>query len=249
MLPTGRRRVLPVIGLALAATGLELAASETTTAQTAASAPPPPPGATSLATLTGRLAKAPRRRDFKAVPRILTSPEQWDHEALSELLAYAAGPKQAWDNTDIAGRWLNLMANAMDAQVLSFRHADFLAVSATHATAQLALHDDYVWEKYQFAKVTNGRFKTNTLGAPAAPAAEDITIPSLMRRGAVFLACHIALWERAGALIAAGTNPDGLSREALAAELTNHLIPGVVLTPGAVGTLPELQDAGFRYIA
>ena len=140
------------------------------------------------------------------------------------------------------------MANAMDAQVLSFRHADFLAVSATHATAQLALHDDYVWEKYQFAKATNGKFKTNTLGAPVAPAAVDITIPSLMRRGAVFLACHIALWERAGALIAAGTNPDGLSREALTAELTNHLIPGVVLTPGAVAPCRNPRIAGFRYI-
>jgi hypothetical protein len=33
----------------------------------------------------------------------------------------------------------------------------------------------------------------------------------------------------------------------LAAELTNHLLPGVVLTPGAVATLPELQRAGFQY--
>ena len=36
-------------------------------------------------------------------------------------------------------------------------------------------------------------------------------------------------------------------RDALAADLTNHLIPGVVLTPGAVATLPELQQAGFYY--
>ena len=35
--------------------------------------------------------------------------------------------------------------------------------------------------------------------------------------------------------------------QALAAELTNHLIPGIVLTPGAVGTLPELQQSGFHY--
>ena len=42
-------------------------------------------------------------------------------------------------------------------------------------------------------------------------------------------------------------DPDKLSREALVAELTNHLIADVVLSPGAIGTLPELQAAGFCY--
>jgi hypothetical protein len=46
---------------------------------------------------------------------------------------------------------------------------------------------------------------------------------------------------------ATNTDPDRLTVPQLAAELTNHLIPGVVLTPGAVGTLPELQQAGFAY--
>ncbi len=45
----------------------------------------------------------------------------------------------------------------------------------------------------------------------------------------------------------ADINPDKLSREAMAAELTNHLIPGAVLTPGIVGTLPEFQLAGFFF--
>jgi peptide-methionine (S)-S-oxide reductase len=34
---------------------------------------------------------------------------------------------------------------------------------------------------------------------------------------------------------------------AIAAELTNHLIPDVVLTPGAAATLVNLQQAGFAY--
>ena len=29
---------------------------------------------------------------------------------------------------------------------------------------------------------------------------------------------------------------------------TNHLIGGVVLTPGMAGTIPELQQAGFHYL-
>ena len=68
-----------------------------------------------------------------------------------------------------------------------------------------------------------------------------------MKRGVVFMSCHNAIWEQAAGLIKADVNPDKLSHEALAAELTNHLIPGVVLTPGAVGTLPELQRAGFYF--
>jgi len=48
-------------------------------------------------------------------------------------------------------------------------------------------------------------------------------------------------------MIATEVNPDELAHDALAGELTNHLIAGVVLTPGIVGTLPELQRAGFNY--
>ena len=40
---------------------------------------------------------------------------------------------------------------------------------------------------------------------------------------------------------------DALRIAALAAELTNHLVDGVVLIPGAAGTLPELQQVGFHY--
>ena len=59
--------------------------------------------------------------------------------------------------------------------------------------------------------------------------------------------CHNSIWEQSDALIRNGSNPDGLSHEALAAELTNHLIPDVVLTPGAVATLLYFQEAGFHY--
>jgi hypothetical protein len=61
------------------------------------------------------------------------------------------------------------------------------------------------------------------------------------------MSCHNAIWEQAAKLIETGANPDKLPIDALAAELTNHLAPGIVLTPGAVATLPELQRAGFAY--
>jgi len=168
-----------------------------------------------------------------------------------------------WDNTDIAGPWLNEMRNSINTQIFSFGHKDFLEVSATHGTAHLALFDEMMWEKYQLAAIAGAKFQSNSLIVPkAAPAAlsdkEDPdspfgplgdTVPALQERGVVFLACHNAIWDLAERLITSGKNPDHASHEVLAAELTNHLTDEVVLTPGIAGTILELQQAGFRYAA
>ena len=221
-----------------------------------------PPGARTLSELNARLAKAPRRRDFKTVPMILNDPSQWDHEALSEVMAYKGAPKQAFDNSDIAAPWLNLMRNALNGQIWSFRHPDCLVVSATHGTAHLALYDQAMWDKYQLSTIAGDKFKTNTLilkRRPAAPIPRTTKVPKgrsprttaqfrrSSSRGVVFLACHNAMWELSEKLIAAGVNPDKLTPDAMAAEFTNHLIPDVVVTPGIVATLPELQRVGFFY--
>lgn len=223
-----------------------------------------PSGAATLRDLTARLAKAPRRRDFKSISMILNDPAQWDHEALSEVIGYKGGPKQVWDNTGLTGPWLNLMRNSMNGQVWSFRHPDFLCVSATHGPAQLALYDQAAWDKYQLAKLAGGKFPTNTLAREPAASRKDPAdyeasdgvfssagsgIIVLQRRGAVFTACHNAIWELAAHLIAAQVNPDHLSHEQLTADLTNHVLPSVIVTPGAVATLVELQRAGFTYAA
>src|SRR6202035_2299278 len=251
----GRRFALMTMGLGMVAGAAGLAALH----DGAASAAEPsllPPDARSLEELTARLSTAPRRRDFKTAPMILNNPDQWDHAALSEVIAYRGTPKQVWDNTEIAGPWLNIMRNSLNAQVWSFRHPDFLVVSATHGTAHLALFGPATWEKYQLAKLTGGKLQSNTLtaeqkGAAADPedyenpegafSPHDNSIPALQRRGVAFLACHNAIWEFAERLIATGVNPDESTHDVLAAELTNNLIAGVVLTPGIVGTLPELQ--------
>jgi hypothetical protein len=255
----GRRNALQFgLGAAAALGAVPLLAS----ASTEAVASSAPPGADDLKALTERLARTPRRRDFKTVPMILSSADQWDGEALSEVLAYKPATKQVWDNTDIGSPWLNLMRNSVNVQVWSFKHPDFLCVSATHGTAHLALYDQAMWDKYQITKLAGDKFKANTLiderkAASADPvnyedpngvfSPDNNSIPALMRRGVVFMSCHNAIWEQAAGLIKADVNPDKLSHEALAAELTNHLLPGVILTPGAVGTLPELQRAGFHY--
>jgi hypothetical protein len=259
---TGRRAALQTFSLGIAAGTIGLVGAAPYVAQAATSALLTPPGARELNALMRRLANAPRRRDFKAVPMILTNPTQWDHEALSEVIGYRPAEKQVWDNTDIDALWLNLMRNALNTQVWSFRHPDFLAVSVTHGAAHLALYDQATWDKYQLTRFAGDKFKTNTLiedrkAESVDPAnfedpmgvfsAADNSIPALMRRGVVFMSCHNAIFEQAAALIKMDVNPDKLSHEALAAELTNHLIPGSVLIPGATGTLPELQQAGFHY--
>ncbi len=253
------RRRMALIAMGATAGGLIMAQTSVTAAESKSWMPD---GASSLRALTDRLAKAKRRRDFKTVPMILVDKDQWDHEALNEIIAYKGSPKQVWDNTDLDGPWLNLMRNSLNAQIWSFKHPDFLAVSATHGMAHLALFDQATWDKYQLAKLGAGKQTSNTFiieqkAGSADPknfedpngafSPHDNSIPALQRRGVVFLACHNAIWETAEKLMNAGLNPDNLSQEQLSAELTNHLVDGVVLTPGAVATLPELQLAGFQY--
>ena len=252
----GRRQA--ILGLAAATTGAALLAvggnADAATTHEASSA--------GLQALIAQLARAPRRRDFKTVPMVLDDSGLWDAAALNAVLAYRSAYKQVWDNTEIGSPWMNLMRNSLNAQVFSFHHPDFLAVSATHGSAHLALYDQSMWDKYKLADLAGADFKTNTLivakeGSLDASAHQDPkglfgsagnTIPTLQKRGVVFMACHNAIWEQTGKLQEKGVNPDKLSHEAMAAELTNHLIEGVVLTPGIVGTIPELEHAGFGYV-
>ena len=161
---TGRRQALQKFGLGVAAGAVTLAASGARALAAPTMALLMNADAGALCTLMERLSKAPRRRTFKTVPMILTQPAEWDHEALSEVLAYRPSPKQVWDNTDIASPWLNLMRkSSFNAQIWSFKHPDFLAVSATHGSAQLALYDATIWDKYGLSKMAGEKFKTNTL--------------------------------------------------------------------------------------
>ena len=135
-------------------------------------------------------------------------------------------------------------------------------MSGTHGPAHLSLYDQETWDKYQLAKIAGGNIQATRLSlspqrhlidpadfqsADGAFSPKGNNIAVLQRRGVVFLACHNAIWELAARLITADQNPDHLAADALAAELTNHLIPGAVLTPGVVPTLVKLQLAGYVY--
>ena len=255
---TNRRQSLLGLGMAVAAT-----AGFARSADASPEAPLAAKGAKTLEALHAHLAKTPRRRDYKSVPMILDNRDQWDAEALDAVLHYAGGPKQSWDNTDLAGPWLNVMRNSMNSQIISFKHPEFLCVSATHGTAQFALYDDVLWEKYQVgSKLLGGKPDKNSFivlpeGASHDPANYEDTkgafsapgnsVTTLQKRGAVFLVCHNAIWEHCQRLISMEINPDKLTIDEMCAEISNQLIPGTILTPGAVGTLVELATAGFSY--
>jgi hypothetical protein len=249
---TDRRSAIAAIGAGLVMSGLvetAHAAGESTAGE-------------NLREFSKHLAAIPRRRDYKAVPMIADKRDLWDAVALDAVMAYNGGPKHVWDHTDIAGAWLNGMRNTLNAQVYSFNEPNFLCVSGTHGRAHLALYDQSTWDKYQLAKIAGGNISSNTFivmpamasndpadiqsaDGPFSPKGNNVAI--LQRRGVVFLACHNAIWELANRLVTSGQNPDHLSIDALTAELTNHLIPNVVLTPGVVPTMVNLARAGFVY--
>jgi intracellular sulfur oxidation DsrE/DsrF family protein len=216
-----------------------------------------PGGAATLASLTQRLAAAPRRRDFKRVPFLVDEPQFWDHEAAAELLAYRGKPTQVWENSDIGAAWPGLMRESLNGQVFAFRNADFLSVSATHGSAHLALFNQAMWDKYALAEKTGGVATRNTFivekpGVGPTDDHHDIAgfygamnnnIFSLQRRGAVFVACHDSVHAIARGLQAKMSQ----DADVIAADLTNNLIPGAVLVPSVVAFLPQLQRAGFTY--
>src|SRR3979490_542793 len=128
---TGRRDVLGTFAMAMATGAIGVASAGAKPAAAGVESTFAPPGATHLDALKKRPAQAPRRRDFKSVPMILDNPEQWDHEALTEVLSYRPAPRQVWDNTEIGSPWLSMMRNAPNSQTGSFKHPDFLTVSVT----------------------------------------------------------------------------------------------------------------------
>jgi hypothetical protein len=73
---TGRRAALQSFGLGLVAGAVGLATAGFGVAQAAVPPALTPTGAGQLNALMERLAKAPRRRDFKTVPMILTDPKR-----------------------------------------------------------------------------------------------------------------------------------------------------------------------------
>ena len=224
-----------------------------------ADAEPSLAGRGKLSELDYDLATLPRRRGFQTVPFILNDKDLWDHEAAEALLSYSA-PRQMWEASELASPWLSLMRESANSQIVSFGHEDFLAVAAVHGGAHLAMFTQAAWDKYKLATKTDGKFTSNTLiiEKPGVSPTDDIqnvdgfygpnnsNIVTLQRRGMVFVACHDSIHAISRGLRG---NPDSssVSTDEIAADLTNSLLPGVVLVPSVVALIAELQRAGYSY--
>ncbi|WP_050406533.1 hypothetical protein [Bradyrhizobium embrapense] len=207
-----------------------------------------------------RLASAPRRRSFGSVPLVVTSVEQWDHEAASILLSYGNRARQVWECTELGAPWLNLMREALNGQVFAHGNPGFLAAGAVHGSAHLALFDQTAWERHGLARLAGGvattnsyfesRRKTSRSDSLQDPMGfygpENNNIATLQDRGMVFIACHDSIHAIARNLTRLDRG-DVADADALAADLTNHLVSGTVLVPSVVAFLVELQRFGFTY--
>ncbi|MGX4804899.1 thiosulfate dehydrogenase [Bradyrhizobium guangdongense] len=206
------------------------------------------------------MAKAPRRRDFKTVPFMVTRSDQWDHEAAELVLAYRNRALQVWEATEIGAPWLKLTREALNGQVFAHGDPGFLAVAAIHGTAHLALFGQKAWDKNNLAALSGSTASTNTFVAAKAgtSASDDLqniagyygpannNITTLQQRDMVFVACHDSIHAISRNLCHAG-HGEACSSDEFPADLTNHLLPGAVLLPSVVAFLVELQRAGFIY--
>lgn len=253
---TTRREVFQAVGKG----ALALSISAVIAGQAGAATPQDSPNSAALSDLTRALAELPRRRGFEKVPFILNETGLWDHEAAGEVLSYQGSRRQMWEATDLAGPWLNLMRESLNGQVYSHGNKDFLAVAATHGSAHLALFTQKAWDKYNLAARSGGKFASNTLVVEAKGVTPDDDIQkvegfygpnnnnivSLQRRGAVFIACHDSVHAIARGVQATPAFSQ-TSADEIAADLTNELVPGVILVPSVVAFIAELQSAGFSY--
>jgi intracellular sulfur oxidation DsrE/DsrF family protein len=248
-----RRAAFRMLGMAAgAAAALKIAPAAASPGDAAL-----PTGAQTLEALTQRLAAAPRRRQFTRVPFLVDVPDLWDHEAAAEVTSYQGRPRQVWENSDIAAPWINLMREALNGQVFAHHNPDFLEVSATHGNAHLTLFGQAMWNKYPLADLsghitTNNHYIVEKAGVAPTDDRHSIdgfygaannNIITLQRRGVVFLGCHDSIHAIARMLHA----KVGADADVIAADLTNNLIPGVVLVPSVVAFLVELQRNGFTY--
>lgn len=195
-------------------------------AETGASAPPAPSGEWDLSWVD-RL-KAPHRQVFD-------SPDIAEGTALHQAYIWMKGYAQVYHAAD---QDLN--------PVLVFRHKGVPVVVG-----------DSIWDRYQLGKRYKLKDPTTGKDARRNPFMQlkaddkyvmvwpDGGLDTLIGRGAVVLACDLALHAMAGQL----AEKSGGDASAVKQELLAALVPGVTVMPSGVFAVARAEEAGCRYIA
>lgn len=127
------------------------------------------------------------------------------------------------------------------------------AVIGAHGSAVPLVFQDSVWERFGLGE----RFDVQDprTGAPArrnvfarredgGVVPPDVSIEALQQRGVIFLLCNNSLKRLTATLSQAGFG----AQEAVRAELTEGLLPGVEVVPAMVVALNLAQERGLSYV-
>lgn len=114
---------------------------------------------------------------------------------------------------------------------------------------------DAMWAKYKLGEAlniidpaTNAPLVRNWFahpqpGDPVADGSPESSIDALLKRGVVFLLCNNAVQRWSGRLEKQGL---GTAAE-IHADLTSHVVPGVVIVPNVLIAMTKAHERGFGY--
>jgi hypothetical protein len=144
---------------------------------------------------------------------------------------------------------LNTAYNVKDSEI----NTVFTLYGALNSTMLFAF-SDAMWAKYNMGAAL--KFNDHKTGQPATRnvwrsdpqvlgmmLAPPASIESLQKRGTLFLACNNALNLWAGLLAQANK----VETPAVVADLKANMLPGVILVPGMVVSIQQIQDKGIAY--
>lgn len=209
---------------------------------------------------------------ISANAEFLFNTTNWQAASFQQLLKQPFDAKQMFDVTAIDdGSAFDHMVNALNGLQFGFGiPADKIKIiGAFRAKATFLNFSDSLWEKYrigELAKVddpktgkpaTRNIYYASAAGNPPkyasqdpnneASAFQDASIQALQSRGVQLLACHIALAWQARSLVKK-LHLQQTSEEVLQ-DLSNHLVPGVLIVPSMVSAIAMLQNKGqFAYL-
>ena len=203
---------------------------------------------------------------------LLYKPGDWQMASFQQLLHQPYEVKQLFDAAAIEdGNALGHMVNALNGLQFGFGipPEQIKLVGAFRGQSTVLNYDDAMWEKYRIgeaAKINDpetGKPATRNIYAASAAgnppkyastdpnqngsAFQDASIQALQARGVQFLACHIAMYRRATAIVREMKLQQ--TPEEVVADFTAHLLPGVLIVPSMVAAIPILQSKGhFTYL-
>ena len=153
------------------------------------------------------------------------------------------------------GVWRAAAWNKQYRDVMKAAPADLSTVLILRHNAVILAMQQAFWDKYgigamykvghpmtQVITAKNPALMDGSDGLPAP--FDDIGLQRQIGRGAIALACNLALQD----LVDVIAKADGISKEAAYPKAVGYLVPGVILQPSGVFAVVRAQQAGAAYV-